>query len=212
MRCYLGAINYEKENDELVIQNIANCINDKMSLLNIKLTELAKAADIDYFTLRKIVNRENGYMPNLRILIKLADYLNIKVGDLLNYSDLPQYIPLISKFQVFEFLDNKLTFEGFKDKVFSEKYIHDKAFAIKEQINNLLIPTEIIYICYPNQNNILTPNQVYLFKTSSELIFGQLKSSGESELEIIVNYETKTIEKQSTVATVISMQMSESFY
>ncbi len=208
----MGALNHETEINEIIIQNISNCINDKMSLLNVKLTDLAKVADIDYFTLRKIVNQENGYMPNLRILIKLSDYLNIKVGDLLNYHDLSQYIPLLSKSQVVEFLAGNLEFTGFKNKIFHEKYIHDKAFAIKEENKTLIIPTEIVYICYPNQNNILTPNQVYLFNTSFELIFGKLKSNNENDLEIIVGYNTRIVKKNDVIATVISMQMSERFY
>lgn len=210
----LSAIETNNDDDSIVIQNISNCINDKMSILNVKLTELSKDAGVDYFTLRKIVNKEIGYLPNLRVLIKLAGYLNIKVGDLLNYNDLPQYIPVIPKSQVVDFLSGKLQVTGLKNQVFSETYIHDKAFAVKELNPDLLIPAEIIYICYPNQNKMLVPDNVYLFNLSSnlepQLMFGRLKLLNDENLEIIIGYESKVVNISSVIAIVIGMKMSES--
>lgn len=201
------------EDDQLAIQNISNCINDKMAILNIKLPQLAKEADVDYFTLRKIVNHEIDYMPNLRIILKLAKYLNVKKGDILNYHELPQYVPIIKKDNVLEFLKNNKKDFGFKNKVFSEKYIHEKAFAIKELSNELLLPCEIIYICYPNQNKILTKDQVYLFEIEhageAKMIFSRVISIHGSDAELLVNNRPCFIEKYKIIAMIVSMQMSE---
>ncbi len=204
------------QDDELIIKNISNCINDKMSLLNIKLTKLAEEASIDYFTLRKIVTMESGYMPNLRVLVKLAAYLNIKVGDLLNYNDLPQYIPIISKSEIEEFLKNRTKIYGFKNKVFNEKYIHEQAFAIKELYKELIIPAEIIYICYPNNNKILVKDQVYLFKLENNIgneniVFGRVISINDDSIKISVGQEHVKIKNYNIVAIIVSMQMSEIF-
>lgn len=204
----------QNEDDQLTIQNLSNCINDKMAILNIKLPQLAKEADVDYFTLRKIVNREIDYMPNLRIILKLARYLNVKEGDLLNYQELPQYVPIIKKENILEFLnnENKKDF-GFKNKVFSEKYIHDNAFAIKEVSNELLLPCEIIYICYPNQNKVLAKDQVYLFEIEqageSKLIFSRVMSISGAHIELLINHKPYLIEKYKILAMIVSMQMSE---
>jgi hypothetical protein len=35
-------------------------------------------------------------------------------------------------------------------QIFSEKFIHEKSFAIKEISNELILPVDIVYICYPN--------------------------------------------------------------
>jgi len=110
-----------------VLNNISNCINDKLAILNIKLSELARDADVDYFSLRKLINHEENYMPNLRILIKLSEYLNIQVGDLLKYNSLPQYVPIIDQEDIYTYLKAGATLlHGFKNKVFSEKFIHEK--------------------------------------------------------------------------------------
>ena len=201
------------QDDELVIENISNCITDKLSILNIKLPQLAKDADLDYFTLRKIVNQEIGYMPNLRILIKLASYLNIKVGDLLNYSDLPQYIPILSKTDIFDFLSDKINVYGFENTVFNEKYIHAKAFAVKETCVDLIIPTEIVYLCYPNPNIILVVGNVYLCNlhttVNANFVFGRLQSISSDDLKMDIASETKFIEKHCILAIVVGMQVSE---
>ncbi len=200
--------------DEIVLQNISNCINDKMAILNVKLPELAKDADVDYFTLRKIINQEIGYMPNLRIIIKLAHYLGIKVGDLLTYHDLPQYIPIIDKCNVSDFLIEYKLIPNHKNKIFSEKYIHEKAFAIKELSTNLISPAEIIYICYPNQNKTIVQGQVYLIKIEnndhSPLLFSRVITAFRDSMEISVENKTVIVSRDNIIATVISMQMSES--
>lgn len=198
--------------DELIIKNVSNCINDKMSILNIKLTKLAEEAGIDYFSLRKIVNMESGYMPNLRILVKLASYLNIKVGDLLNYNDLPQYIPIIQKSEIEEFLKNNIKSYGFKNKVFNEKYIHEQAFAIKELNKELIIPAEIIYICYPNNNTLLVKDQVYLFKLGNaieNLVFGRVISIDTNPAKISIGHKIIKINNYSILAIIVGIQMSE---
>ena len=203
---------YMINEDTIVVQNISNCIHDKLSILNIKLTKLAEYANIDYFTLRKIVNIEPGYMPNLRILIKLATFLNIKVGDLLNYNNLPQYIPVINISEIESFLKNNIKLFGFKNTVFSEKYIHEQAFGIKELNQELIIPAEIIYICYPNNNKILIKDQVYLFQLDhhiKNLVFGRVISTDNKNIKISVGQDILTIINYNIIAIVVNIQINE---
>jgi hypothetical protein len=207
--------NLDEENLE-VLNNISNCINDKLAILNIKLSELARNADVDYFSLRKLINHEENYMPNLRILIKLSEYLNIKVGDLLKYNSLPQYVPIIDKKDVHIYLKNdKNSFTGFKNKVFSERFIHENSFAIKEISNEFLLSSEVIYICYPNSHKKILINQVYLFeiftKKGVELIFSRVYEIKYHGINIIVNNRNEFIDKYNVIAIVVSMQVCERF-
>lgn len=197
--------------DFYIIENISNCINDKLSLLRITLPELANNAAVDYFTLKRIINHKEDYMPNLRILIKLAKYLNIKVGDLLNYNNLPQYVPVLEKFQILEFLNNKQHVFGFNNKIFIERHVHEYAFAVKELNKELLAPAEIIYVCYPNKEINLTKNKVYLFKTQDkqELIFGRVNSIDADNLLIKVGQHIISLKNYETIAIVIAMLMNE---
>lgn len=197
--------------DFYIIENISNCINDKLSLLRITLPELANNAAVDYFTLKRIINHKEDYMPNLRILIKLAKYLNIKVGDLLNYNNLPQYVPVLEKFQILEFLNNKQHVFGFNNKIFIERHVHEYAFAVKELNKELLAPAEIIYVCYPNKEINLTKNKVYLFKTQDkqELIFGRVNSIDADNLLIKVGQNIISLKNYETIAIVIAMLMNE---
>jgi hypothetical protein len=207
--------NLDNENLE-VLNNISNCINDKLAILNIKLSELARDADVDYFSLRKLINHEENYMPNLRLLIKLSDYLNIKVGDLLKYNNLPQYVSLIDKKDIYTYLKtDTILLYGFKNKIFSEKFIHEKSFAIKEINNELLFPAEVIYICYPNPYKKILINQVYLFeiedKKETLLVFSRVYKINHTNIEIIVNNKHEVITNYSMIAVVVSMQLSETF-
>ncbi|MCE2706851.1 MAG: helix-turn-helix domain-containing protein [Proteobacteria bacterium] len=207
--------NLNNENLE-VLNNISNCINDKLAILNIKLSELARDADVDYFSLRKLINHEENYMPNLRILIKLSEYLNIQVGDLLKYNSLPQYVPIIDQEDIYTYLKAGATLlHGFKNKVFSEKFIHEKSFAIKEINNELLLPTEIIYICYPNPYKKILINQVYLFEIDDEkeklLVFSRVYKINSNNIEIVVHNKHECITKYNVIAIVVSMQACETF-
>ena len=197
--------------DFYIIENISNCINDKLSLLKITLPELANNAGVDYFTLKRIINHKEDYMPNLRILIKLARYLNIKVGDLLNYNNLPQYVPILEKFQVLEFLNNKNHIFGFNNKIFIERHVHEYAFAVKELNQELLAPAEIIYVCYPNKEINLSKNKVYLFKIQDkqELIFGRINSINNNNLLIKVGQNILNVKDYESIAIVIAMLMNE---
>ncbi len=131
------------------LDNVATNIEQKIKLLDIKLPKLAELADVDYFSLRKIVNRENNYMPNLRILIKLASFFNIATGDLISYNSLPQYISTIKLEQIEDFLNDKIPKFELQNKVFCEHYIHDHAFAIEKPLLNFNIHTLVNHICYP---------------------------------------------------------------
>lgn len=198
-----------------ILQNIANCISDKMSILNIKMPELAKNANVDYYSVRKILNLEPNYMPNLRILVRLADYLNIKVGDLLIYNDLPQYIPLMEKDNVLEFLNSPLSFSGFNNKIFNEKYIHEYAFAVKELNEEMIIPAMIIYVCYPIVNPVITKEKIYLFKIEENnqviILFGRVLKVSNKKITVFRNSKTQIFENYSVIGIVVSMQMNEQF-
>ncbi len=207
--------NLDDENLE-VLNNISNCINDKLAILNIKLSELAREADVDYFSLRKLINHEESYMPNLRILIKLSEYLNIQVGDLLKYNNLPQYVPIIAKKDIYTYLKDEITLlRDFNNKVFSERFIHEKSFAIKEVNTELLLPAEIIYICYPNSYKKILINQVYLFEIESEketlLVFSRVYNINSNNIEIVVRNKHEFINKYTVIAIVVSMQICETF-
>ncbi|MBP9741765.1 MAG: hypothetical protein KBD37_00235 [Burkholderiales bacterium] len=131
------------------LDNIATNIEQKIKLLDIKLPKLAEMAEVDYFSLRKIVNRENNYMPNLRILIKLASFFNITTGDLISYNRLPQYISTIKLEQIEDFLNDKIPEFELQNKVFCEHYIHEHAFAIEKPLLNFNIQALVNHICYP---------------------------------------------------------------
>lgn len=210
-------LKHSLDNENLeVLNNISNCINDKLAILNIKLSELARDADVDYFSLRKLINHEENYMPNLRILIKLSEYLNIQVGDLLKYNSLPQYVPIIDKKDIHTYLKSDTTLlRGFKNKVFSEKFIHEKSFAIKEVNTELLLPAEIIYICYPNPYKKVLINQVYLFEIDYEnktlLVFSRVYKINSNNIEIIIHSKHEVITTYNVIAIVVSMQVCETF-
>ena len=202
-------------NQDIII-NISNCINDKLTMLNIKLPQFAELSEVDYFSLRKLMNHEPNYMPNLRMIIKIATYLNIKVGDLLDYNNLPQYIPIISKKEIVKFLDNHDNYIGFNNKVFSEHFIHNDAFAIKEESLDLLLPSNVIYICYPTKHKTLTENQIYLFsiikEKELEYIFGRIITTTEDKIQIkIKNQQQEWLSQYEVIATVVSIQMHETF-
>jgi DNA-binding Xre family transcriptional regulator len=205
-----------KENldDLVVLENISNCINDKMAILNIRLSDIARQAKIDYFTIRKIVNKEEDYLPNLRILIKLASFLNIKVGDLLNYNSLPQYVPIISKDKISDFLADNIKPHGFSNTIFCEKYIHKKAFAIAEPYKLILNNYNVTYVCYPSISPIINLNQIYLFKNNLnepfKLLFGRVISMKKNGSIIVLNNNHNIeLDNFEVIAIVVEVKMNE---
>lgn len=154
------------------LNNIAINIEQKLKLLGIKLPKLAELAEVDYFTLRKIINRENEYMPNLRILIKLAAFFNIATGDLLNFNNLPQYVPIINIEQIENFLENEISEFELQDTVFSDSYIHEYAFSVKRQLSNFNIKTMVDHVCYPT--NKFYKDGIFIVKLNNRTCFIQV--------------------------------------
>lgn len=200
------------ENNDLVL-NVANCINDKMSMLNINLSQLASDAEVDYYTLRKIVHQNQNYLPNTRILIKIAKYLNIKVGDLLSYHGLPQYIPIITLNQINDFFNGKVETFGFRNTILAPKFVHKNAFAIKQLSMDLLTPANIVYTCYPSFNKSIVVGQVYLMEiynnSIKNFVFGRVIDVNNDSLEIIMENQKTLLDKYKIIAIVVNMQMSE---
>ena len=197
-----------------IMENISNCINDKMAILNVKLPDIAKRADVDYFTLRKIVNKEEDYLPNLRIIIKIAHFLNIKVGDILNYARLPQYVPIIAKDVIYNFLASNVDHSGFNNTIFCEQYIHKKAFAVIEKYKILFKDHHVTYVCYPSTTQLINIDQIYLFKNyrddSVELIFARVLSIDKNGLITVLTDNTNVeLVKYEVLAIVVEVKMNE---
>jgi hypothetical protein len=193
------------------IQNVADNILQKLKILDIKLPRLAELADVDYFTLRKIINCEPGYLPNLRILIKLADFFNISTGDLMNFSNLPQYIPDIELSNVELFLNNKLSEFELQSRIFCDSYVHKEAFSIKRTMLNFNIETVINNICYPTSK--FYKEGIFIAKILNNLNFIQVNNIKNNlvyfKYENSQNDESIEIDKIQPIAVVVRFIMDQ---
>ena len=202
---------FEEPLESNEVQNVANNILQKLKILDIKLPRLAELADVDYFTLRKIINSEPGYLPNLRVLIKLADFFNISTGDLMNFSNLPQYIPDIELSSVELFLNNKLSEFELQNKIFCDSYVHKEAFSIKRTMLNFNIETVINNICYPTAK--FFKNGIFIVKIMGELNFIQVNNVRENliyfKYENSQDNESIEISKIQPLAVVVRFIMDQ---
>ena len=162
------------------LDNIASNIEHKIKLLNIKLPKLAELANVDYFTLRKLVNKEDDYMPNLRILIKLATFFNITTGDLINYNKLPQYIPIINIKHINDFLNNDISEFELQDTILCEHYVHEHAFSIKRPLLNFNINTFVHHVCYPT--NQFYKDGIFIVELKNQITFIQVHNIKNNKL------------------------------
>lgn len=171
MSALRDTVNYSNCNE---LDNIAINIEFKLKLLDIKLPKLAELADVDYFTLRKIINRDNDYMPNLRILKKLAEFFKINTGDLLKFNNLTQYIPIITLDQVEEFLTNEISDFELQHSVFSDTYIHEKGFSVKRKLKSFGINAQVDHVCYPTDK--FFKDEIFIVRWNSTICFIQVNT------------------------------------
>lgn len=194
------------------VQNIANNILQKLKVLDIKLPRLAELADVDYFTLRKIINCEPGYLPNLRVLIKLADFFNISTGDLINFCNLPQYIPDIELVTVEPFLNKELSEFELQNTIFCDSYVHKEAFSIKRKMLNFNIEAVINNICYPTSQ--FYKNGIFIAKILGNINFIQVNNVKNNlvffKYEDSQNDESISIDKIQPIAVVVRFIMDQS--
>lgn len=130
-------MNFESTNIDMInseeMKNLSSNIIFKKNQLQISLQELSRRINISYQLLVKIANNE-PVMPSLTTLNKIANFFGIKIGDLLNYGELPQYVP---KFDVkkYSLIENHLSGEENLPvpKEFVESFINKRAFAIDLQ-------------------------------------------------------------------------------
>ena len=112
------------------LNNLSKNIRAKAIKLGITLPKLAEMINIDYVTLTRIVNPKDDYMPNLKALAVIASFFEVGIGDLLTNPDMPQYVPILQLYEVETFLkDNNFKLTGI-NTVFSNEFVHEKAFAI----------------------------------------------------------------------------------
>ena len=197
-----------------VIRNISSNIEKNLKLLNIKLPELANLADVDYFTLRKIINHTNGYLPNIRILTKLALFFKIKTGDLLNYDSLPQYIPIIDLDKAEVFLNNEISEFELQDKIFCDYYIHDNAFSIKHSIKSFNLQLLSDYICYPIDS--FYKDGIYLVKQYNQVCLIQVHTIKDKKI-YFTNSKSDQIQSEDIddvfpLAVVIKIMLNQNIY
>jgi transcriptional regulator with XRE-family HTH domain len=205
----MTAIKNEELLQEEVLDNIIESITNKLSVLKISLRKLASDADVDYHTLRNILNKST--LPNLRILIKIANFLGMSPAELISQENDPQEIPIINKDEVLNFIQNKELFENRSTYKLSE-FIHPYAFAISEVSSEFIIPAEIIYVCFHgSKNTSFEENQVYLVGINNQLQFIRVKNIQGNKLQYFFKNQVHIEESSSVtyVATVVSMRMSE---
>lgn len=194
------------------VQNIANNILQKLQILDIKLPKLAELANVDYFTLRKIINCEPGYLPNLRVLIKLAEFFNVSTGDLINFNNLPQYIPDIELTKVEAFLNKELSEFELQNTIFCDSYVHKDAFSIKKKMLHFNIETTINNICYPTTQ--FYKNGIFIVKILDKLNFIQVNNVKNNlvyfKYEESQNDENISIDRIQPVAVVVRFIMDQS--
>ena len=194
------------------VQNIANNIEQKLKILDIKLPKLAELADIDYFTLRKIINGEPGYLPNLRILVKLAEFFNVNTGDLLNFSNLPQYIPDVELTKVEAFLNKDLSEFELQKTIFCDSYIHKDAFSIKRKMLHFNIEAVINNICYPTTQ--FYKNGIFIAKLANVVEIIQVNNVKNNvvyfKYENSQNEENISIKEIQPIAVVVRFIMDQS--
>ena len=205
----MTAVKNEELLQEEVLDNIIESITNKLSILKISLRKLAIDADVDYHTLRNILNKST--LPNLRILIKIANYLEMSPAELISQENDPQKIPIINRDEVLTFIQNKEAFQN-KPTYKLNEFIHPSAFAIAEVSSEFIIPAEVIYVCFHgSKNTSFEENQVYLVGINSQLQFIRIKSIQNNMIQFFFK-NTVYIEESTKVtyiATVVGMRMSE---
>lgn len=112
------------------LENLSRNIRAKAIKLGISLPKLSEMIGIDYVTLTRIVNYKNEYMPNLKALSVIANFFEVRIGDLLTNPDMPQYIPILQMSEIKNFLEKDNFDLTNLETIFSNEWIHEKAFAI----------------------------------------------------------------------------------
>jgi lambda repressor-like predicted transcriptional regulator len=205
----MNTVRNEELIQEEVLDNIIESISDKLSTLKISLRKLSIDANVDYHTLKNIFNKST--LPNLRILIKISNYLGMTPADLISQETTPQEIPILSRNEVISYLKNKDDYINYPTYKLTE-YIHPNTFAINEISLEFIIQAEITYICFHGSTKTsFEENQVYLAAIDNQLQFIRIESIQENYIKYILKNNLHTIEvnKIKYIATVVSMKMSE---
>lgn len=172
------------------LDNLKSNIIKKLMQLNTTLPELAKLMGIEYQTLRRITYREEKYIPNLRALYPIAEYFDVTISDLLKNPNVPQYVPLISVSEVEDYLNGSNNFDNYKT-VFSDDFVHEKAFAINIETIQYGKQVETTFILKPS--NKLSFGNFILLKKSKEYYFLRVTQINNSEINAILIPSEKLI-------------------
>lgn len=205
----MNTIRNEELIQEEVLDNIIESITNKLSMLKITLRKLSIDAEVDYHTLKNILDKKT--LPNLKILIRISSYLGMTPSDLISQESVPQEIPILSRDEVISYLKNKDNYINHPTYKLNE-YIHPNTFAINETSLEFIIQAEITYICFHgSKNTSFEENQVYLAGIENQLQFIRIQSIQDNKVKYIFKNNTYSVNIKNItyIATVVSMKMSE---
>ena len=188
------------------LDNLKSNIIKKLIQLNTTLPELAKQIGIEYQTLRRITYREEKYIPNLRALYPIAEYFDVTISDLLKNPNVPQYVPLISVSEVEGYLNESNNFDNYKT-VFSDDFVHEKAFAINIETIQYGKQVRTTFILKPS--NKLSVGNFILLKKTKEYYFLRVTQINNSEINAILIPSEKLIKFTSDEVYVIAMGIKQ---
>jgi transcriptional regulator with XRE-family HTH domain len=188
------------------LDNLKSNIIKKLMQLNTTLPELAKLIGIEYQTLRRITYREEKYIPNLRALYPIAEYFDVTISDLLKNPNVPQYVPLLSVSEVEGYLNESNNFDNYKT-VFSDNFVHEKAFAINIETIQYGKQVRTTFILKPS--NKLSVGNFILLKKTKEYYFLRVTQINNSEINAILIPSEKLIKFTSDEVYVIAMGIKQ---
>lgn len=137
-------------------QRFANLVEDE----ELEKTQLAKNIGISYSTFSRAYN--HGIIPKIKVLILIADYFQVSLDFLLNYTDDPTFCPAITQKSFYERLTDLRLRKGIKTDYMLAK--------------ELLIPKQYVYH-WANTNQLPTLNNLeeiaFYFNVSLDVLLGR---------------------------------------
>lgn len=137
-------------------QRFAGLVEDE----DLEKTQLAKNIGISYSTFSRAYN--NGVIPKIKVLILIADYFQVSLDFLLNYTDDPTFCPAIIQKCFYERLTELRLLKGIKTDYMLAK--------------ELLIPKQYVYH-WANTKQLPTLNNLeeitFYFNVSLDVLLGR---------------------------------------
>ena len=142
----------------------------------------------------------------MRALYPIAEYFDVTISDLLKNPNVPQYVPLISVSEVEGYLNESNNFDNYKT-VFSDDFVHEKAFAINIETIQYGKQVRTTFILKPS--NKLSVGNFILLKKTKEYYFLRVTQINNSEINAILIPSEKLIKFTSDEVYVIAMGIKQ---